>query len=128
MPALIFKMCRRGGMYTTINLNKCCSIYFPPTLKHLKSAGVCPSSKSQDPVFEKTGINILISNVSVREASKVRFLGVMLDPLLSWKAYIQHLTKKLKVSFAIIKRICPYIPFQNYRSRYHTLFESHLSY
>ena len=52
----------------------------------------------------------------------------MLDPLLSWKAQIQHLTKKLKVLFAIIKRICPYIPSQNYKSIYHTLFESHLPY
>ena len=52
----------------------------------------------------------------------------MLDPLLSCKAHIQHLTKKLKVSFAIIKRICPYIPSQNYKSIYHRLFESHLSY
>ena len=69
-----------------------------------------------------------INNISVKEATEVRFLGVMLDPLLSRKAHIQHLTKKLKVSFAIIKRICPYIPSQNYKSIYHTLFESHLSY
>ena len=69
-----------------------------------------------------------INNIPVKEATEVRFLGVMLDPLLSWKTHIQHLTKKLKVSFAIIKRICPYIPSQNYKSIYHTLFESHLSY
>ena len=78
--------------------------------------------------MKKTGINISINNISVKEATEVRFLGVMLDPLLSWKAHIQHLTKKLKVSFAIIKRICPYIPSQNYKSIYQTLFESHLSY
>ena len=111
-----------------INLDKCCFMYFPPTLKHLKGTGVCPSNKSQELVFEKTGINISINNIPVKEATEVRFLGVMLDPLLSWKAHIQHLTKKLKVSFAIIKRICPYIPSQNYKSIYHTLFESHLSY
>ena len=52
----------------------------------------------------------------------------MLDPLLNWNAHIQHLTKKLKVSFAIIKRICSYIPAENYKNIYHTLFESHLSY
>ena len=75
---------------------------FSPTLKHLKGTGVCPSNKSQELVFEKTGINISINNISVKEATEARFLGVMLDPLLSWKAHIQHLTKKLKVSLAII--------------------------
>ena len=111
-----------------INLDKCCFMCFPLTLEHLKGTGVCPSNKSQELVFEKIGINISINNIPVKEATEVRFLGVMLDPLLSWKAHIQHLTKKLKVSFAIIKRICPYIPSQNYKSIYHTLFESHLSY
>ena len=33
-----------------------------------------------------------------------------------------------KVSFAKIKPICPYIPAENYKNIYHTLFESHLSY
>ena len=36
-----------------INLDKCCFMYFPPTLKHLKGTGVCPSNKSQELVFEK---------------------------------------------------------------------------
>ena len=27
-----------------INLDKCCFVYFPPTLKHLKGTGVCPSN------------------------------------------------------------------------------------
>ena len=36
--------------------------------------------------------------------------------------------KKLRTSFAIIKRISSYIPTANYKSIYHTLFESYLSY
>ena len=55
-------------------------------------------------------------------------LSECLDPLLDWKAHIQHLAKKLKVSFATLKRITPYIPRINYKSIYHTLFESHLAY
>ena len=101
-----------------INLDKCCFMYFPPTL----------NKNSRDSAVEKTGINILINNIPIKEATEVRFLGVTLDPLLNWNAHIQHLTKKLKVSFAIIKRICPYIPAENYKNIYHTLFESHLSY
>ena len=34
----------------------------------------------------------------------------------------------MKSSFAIIKRICSYIPPLNYKNIYHTLFESHLLY
>ena len=74
------------------------------------------------------GMNVLIDNVPVKEVTEVRFLGVVLDPLLDWKAHIQHLAKKLKVSFATLKRITPYIPRINYKSIYHTLFESHLAY
>ena len=58
----------------------------------------------------------------------MRFLGVIFDPLLDWSAHISYLKKKLRTSFAIIKRISPYIPSTNYKCIYHTLFESHLSY
>ena len=57
---------------------------------------------------------------------------LIFDPLLESSAHIQYLKKKLRASFAIIKRIpvSSYIrvPTANYKSIYHTLFESHLSY
>ena len=52
----------------------------------------------------------------------------MFDPTLDWNVHIKSLTKKLKTSFAIIKRISSYIPPENHKNIYHTLFESHLSY
>ena len=109
-----------------INLDKSNFMYFPPSRKYLKTD--TSRKKSQDPVFEKTGINVSIDNVPVKEVTEVRFLGVVLDPLLDWKAHIQHLAKKLKVSFATLKRITPYIPRINYKIIYHTFFESHLAY
>ena len=47
-------------------------MYFPPTL----------NKNSRDSAVEKTGINILI-NIPGKEATEVRFLGVMLDPPLN---------------------------------------------
>ena len=81
-----------------INLDKSSFMYFPPSRKYLKTD--TSRKKSQDPVFEKTGINVSIDTVPVKEVTEVRFLGVVLDPLLDWKAHIQHLAKILKVSFA----------------------------
>ena len=52
----------------------------------------------------------------------------MLDPLINWNIQIQHLKKKLRTYFAVIKRISPFVPAINHKSLYHTLFESHLSY
>ena len=65
---------------------------------------------------------------AVKEVTEVRFLGVIFDPLLDWSAHIHYLKKKMRTSFAIIKRISSYIPSTNYKSMYHTLFESHLTY
>ena len=44
---------------------------------------VLSRKKSQDPIFEKKGMNVLIDNVPVKEVTEVRFLGVVLDPLKS---------------------------------------------
>ena len=52
----------------------------------------------------------------------------MFDPLINWSTHIKYLKKKLRTSFAVIKRISPFIPAENHKSLYHTLFESHLSY
>ena len=65
-------------------------MYFPPSRKYLKTD--TSRKKSQDPVYKKTGINVLIDNVPVKKVTEVRFLGVVLDPLLDWKVHIQHLT------------------------------------
>ena len=47
---------------------------------------------------------------------------------MNWNAHIKHLKSKLKTSFAIIKRISPYVTSNNHKQIYHRLFESHLTY
>ena len=48
--------------------------------------------------------------------------------MLNWSTHIQALRKKLISCFAVIKCISTFIPRENYKDIYHTLFESHLSY
>ena len=116
-----------------INLDKSCFMYFPPKRKFLKithvdKKGISESSKDANTIIEKTNAPIYIGENAVKEVTEVRFIRVIFDPLLDWSAYIRYLKKKLRISFAIIKRISPYIPSANYKCNYHTLFESHLSY
>ena len=74
------------------------------------------------------GIEIYLGSASLKEVTETRFLGVIFDPTLDWNAHIKSLLKKLKKSFAIVKRISSYIPPENHKNIYHTLLESHLSY
>ena len=116
-----------------INLDKSCFMYFPPKRKFLKVTHVDKKSslercKDASTIIEKTNAQIHIGENAVKEVTEVRFLGVIFDPLLDWSAHIHYLKKKLRTSFAIIKRKSSYIPTANYKRIYHTLFESHLSY
>ena len=116
-----------------INLDKSCFMYFPPKRRFLKISNMdkkCSSAcnKNTNTTIEKTNATIYLGENIVKEVTEVRFLGIIFDPLLEWSAHIQYLKKKLQTSFAIIKRISSYIPTANYKSIYHTLFESHLSY
>ena len=116
-----------------INLDKSCFMYFPPKRRFLKISNMdkkcsSASNKNTNTTIEKTNATIYLGEYIVKEVTEVRFLGIMFDPLLEWSAHIKYLKKKLRTSFAIIKRISSYIPTANYKSIYHTLFESHLSY
>ena len=117
-----------------INLDKSCFMYFPPKRKFLKikhtnkKCSSVSNNKKNVETVDKINAAINLGENIVKEGTELRFLGVIFDPLLQWSAHIHYLKKKLRTSFAIIKRISPYIPTANYKNIYHTLFESHLSY
>ena len=102
-----------------INLDKSCFMYFPPKPKYLFKKHIAA---------DKCGKAVHIGQNAIKQVTEVKFLGVMPDPLINWNIQIQHLKKKLRTSFAVIKRISPFVPSINHKSLYHTLFESHLSY
>ena len=114
-----------------INIDKSCCMYFLLCRKYINFGNTKPKKDNgegitSDPSIEKKGIDIFLGNVALKEVTETPFLGVMFDPTLDWNVHIKSLTKKLKTSFAIIKRISSYIPPENHKNIYHTLFESHL--
>jgi ribonuclease HI len=74
----------------SINIDKCEVLTF--TLK--KKLGIKP---------------LKIHNLAVKEVSKVKYLGVILDKKLSWVHHVSHIASKLNVKMEIFKRIAaPY--------------------
>ena len=105
-----------------INLKKCCFIHFEPQPRkqNLKSSCDTDSNHDQNP--------ILINNQVIKEVTETKFLGVTIDSKLSWIPHVNNVHKKLKSASGIIRKIRQYIPKTQYKSIYHTLFESHMTY
>ena len=103
-----------------INRNKCCFIHFEP---HTRKKNPENSGDS-----EQVQHRLCINNHFIKEVDETKFLGVTIDKKLSWIPHINNLHKKLKSASGIIQKISQYIPKSQYKSIYHTLFESHLTY
>ena len=103
-----------------INLKKCCFIHFEPKTRKQNLESSHDSNHDQN--------LILINNHVIKEVTEAKFLGVTIDSKLSWIPHINNLHKKLKSASGIICKIRQYIPKAQYKSIYHTLFESHMTY
>ena len=114
--------------YNIISLDKSCYMLFPPSKQVLNRT----SNKESKSISQalKPEIKLYIVQDQIKEVTDTRFLGIQFDPLLNWSTHIQILQKKLISCFAVInfKRISTFIPRENYKNVYHTLFESHSSY
>ena len=55
-------------------------------------------------------------------------MKIVIDENLNWKAHLDHLENKLKLSIVMLKRIKKFIPKTEYLKIYHALFLSHLCY
>ena len=61
-------------------------------------------------------------------STNIKYLGVLLDEHLSWKPYINELTKKLNRSNSMLSKVRHYVNCNTIRSLYFALFSSHISY
>ena len=85
-----------------------------------------PKNEQLDSNFQK--LSLQIDGNEIEEVSETKFLGVIIDNKLSWEMHVNALTKKLKCCTGQLNLIYNFIPKELYKSLYHTLYESHLSY
>ena len=72
--------------------------------------------------------NLSVNGQKIKKVDKIRFLGVVIDDRLSWDPHIEHLENKMLSTIVQIKRIRKVIPASHYKTIYHSLFLSHLTF
>ena len=72
--------------------------------------------------------SVLCMNSLVPEKQHVRFLGLILDPHLTFKAHITTLAKKLSQGLFNLRRVKNMLPERAKRALYFSLINSHIYY
>ena len=101
-----------------INMEKCCYIHFKSKTNEKLSLAKLHTNE----------LKLMINGKKIKQVKETKFLGVIIDDALSWKPHIAYLENKLKCCTGILNLIKHNIPHTHYKSLYHTLFESHLTY
>ena len=70
----------------------------------------------------------MLNGISLSESSKLRYLGLNIDDLLTWKHHISELSKKLNMSIGILFKMNKLCPKRSLMSLYFSLVHSYLSY
>ena len=105
-----------------INLGKCAHMYFRPNLNY-RERMKCARSECYDPT-----LTLSVNGQKVKQADKIKFLGVIIDDQLSWNDQIKYVENKLMSTIVLTKRTKKFIPSSHYFKIYHSLFISHLTY
>ena len=73
-------------------------------------------------------ITLKLHHSKLYESSKIKYLGLILDNKLNWKAHINELSKKLSRAIGLLYKVRNFCKTSTIRSLYFSLFNSHLSY
>ena len=73
-------------------------------------------------------IVLTLNHKKIFESTKIKYLGLILDSRLTWKAHICELSKKLSRAIGMLYKIRNYCPKRTLRSLYFSIFHSHLTY
>ena len=91
-------------------------------------------SKTEFIVFQprrqklKERITLKLNNTTLYESFKLKYLGLILDYELNWKAHITELSKKLARAVGLMYKIRHFCPEEIIKTLYFSIFNSHLSY
>ena len=73
-------------------------------------------------------IVLTLNNTKIFESYKIKYLGLLMDTRLNWKAHIHELSKKLSQSIGMLYKIRKSCNQQVLLSLYHAIFNSHMTY
>ena len=77
--------------------------------------------------FNET-INLRINQKTIKESSKIKYLGVILERNLSFASHISELCKKLSTAVGMLYKMKNLCSASTLKTIYHSLFHSHMSY
>lgn len=91
------------------------------------------SNKTNLVVFRKTGfisesLYVRLNQKSIPAVDRAKFLGVILDPTLSWEHHTDSLQKKLSSACALMRRIRDLVSVNSLKQFYYASVQSLLSY
>ena len=104
-----------------INVSKCVFMHFRPNMNNKTRLSCARASSYDNP-------SVFVNGLKLKHVDRTRFLGVIIEDNLNWNHHIEYLEKKMLSTIVLVKRIRKVIPRSHYKSIYHSLFESHLSY
>ena len=73
-------------------------------------------------------ITLKLHHSKLYESSKIKYLGLIVDNKLNWKAHINEFSKKLSCAVGLLYKVRNFCKTSILRSLYFHLFNSHLSY
>ena len=95
----------------SLNIDKTNLVFFRPYNKPLKKS-----------------ITLLIQKKAIQEKNAVKYLGLLIDSGLTWKAHIENLSKKISKTIGLLYKIRPYVSKDILKMLYYSLVYSHISY
>ena len=73
-------------------------------------------------------LEIKLNGKKFYQNDSVKYLGIHLDKYLTWKHQIYNIAIKPNKANAMLSKIKHYVDIKTLNSRYHAIFESHISY
>lgn len=83
---------------------------------------------SQNKKFKTTDLNLKIEGNKIERVHSTKFLGVMIDDQMTWKAHINHLTSKLSKSIGILARARKVFDRKILNQLYNSILQPHFFY